>query len=93
MNIATRILNGEADAEFDAVRAAIAQRQKMLASVKMTTFKVGDTVTFNQQTNPKYLRGQQAIISKVNQTTVTVDLVQPMGRFSRGIRVPASLLS
>lgn len=90
--IAHRILNGEADSEFAAIRAAMKQRSKALAAVRVASYSPGDKVRFSSEVRPKYLAGQEAVVKRVLQSNVVVDLVQPAGRFSTDIRVPATLL-
>jgi hypothetical protein len=56
-------------------------------------FRVGMKVRFNQHTNPTYLRGTIATITKVNPVKVQVRLDIPMGRFGEGvINVPTSII-
>jgi hypothetical protein len=58
-----------------------------------THFRVGMKVRFNQRTNPIYLRGTIATITKVNPVKVQVRLDIPMGRFGESvINVPTNII-
>ena len=68
------ILDGVADDNIDALNGAIEQRRKLKDNRKMLFIAPGDIVRFNRQARPKYLQGHTATVTKVNKTTVLVDI-------------------
>lgn len=86
------IVRGERDSEIEEIMRACKDRRDQLNSIKIYEFQEGDKVRYNGQTNPKYLRGVVGTIRKVNRTKVVVDLDKPVGRFSRGITTPTSMI-
>lgn len=90
--IPTRILNGEADGEFEQIQAAIKQRRKTLGTIKMAGLKPGDKVTVSAAVRPKYLAGATATVVRVKQSNISVRLDQPVGRFQGMLDLPSTLL-
>jgi len=93
-NIIVEIVKGTFDESLDDLNYYIRERQNVLNVGKLLRIKVGDTVMFNDNTNPQYLRGLLATVTKVNRKTVVVDLIDgPVGRYGRsGIRTPLALV-
>jgi hypothetical protein len=96
--VITKILNGELDADLDAMKEAISARRKSLRAQKSTenflTFKTGSRVRFTDAVHPQYLRGVECTISDKRRTKVTVNLDAAVGRFRAGsdIIVPPEML-
>jgi len=92
--LAQAILNGNHDADIDAIEQAIATRRAALGTSKVTfeSLKVGDRVRISPTAKPTYLRGLPATITKKNRTRVVIDLDAPAGRFHTNITAPPSLL-
>lgn len=88
------IYAGLYDDTLDTLSEAIKNRVTNLEQRQIATLKKGDTVRFNSKTRPKYLVGVEAVVIKVNKTTVTVDIPSrdTFERFGGIVRVPASLL-
>lgn len=90
------ILNGVADDDLDKLNLAIKQRRELRNSKKILFISPGDKVRFNLQANPKYLQGHTAIVKKVNNTTVSVDLPDDYSlrkyRGSKNVRCPISIV-
>lgn len=74
------------------IMAACRRRDERTTSQKFFTFNVGDSVRFNQNTHPTYLRGAEAKIVKMARTRVVVELKNPVGRFSGRIRTSVDLI-
>lgn len=89
------IVGGELDQQQDRIAAAFKQRKKLLEARVMSAIKPGDRVKFNDKVRPRYMAGQLATVTKVNETTVTVNLDQNAGRFGegRGLKCPIGLLT
>ena len=85
------ILTGEYDEALDVLIADLQDRKRRLAP-KATDFTVGDAVKFGPNTNPKYLIGVPATVTKVNRTKVVVDLNERHNRFFKNITTPTSML-
>jgi hypothetical protein len=91
------ILEGVADDNVDALSAAIISRREIKNSKKILFISPGDTVKFNAQASPKYLRGHTATVTKVNKTTVTVDIPEDAWGArkycgAKNIRTPISIV-
>jgi hypothetical protein len=85
------LLSGSLDAHLDEMSRIIKVRQEINAP-QVWDFIEGQTIQFNNRVNPKYLRGAEAVVKKINRTRVVVDLVEPRGRFSKNITVPLTLI-
>lgn len=85
------LFTGEFDEYLDGMEQTIREYRKSKAP-KIWEFKVGDTVKFNDNTNPKYLRGQSATVKKINRTKIVVDLDCRQGRFFHNVTVPLTLV-
>lgn len=87
---------GALDAEMDAIANAVSIRRDAIKRIKDINLRAalaeGDTVWFGMTVNPAYLRGQKAIVRKFNPKKIVVDLPAPIGRFSKGIICPPSIL-
>ena len=90
--VLTAIRNGTLDANLDLIRNATVERPKARAP-KAYEFRPGQRVFFNNNTRPHYLRGAEAVVVKVNQVKIVVDLVVPMGKFNKNVTVPTSLIA
>lgn len=80
------ILDGAFDGEESILYDAIKERGKQIEARKAFTFKVGDTVIFNEKARPKYLFENEVkgVIKKINRTTAVVKLGDDAGRFAGG---------
>lgn len=85
------ILTGDFDAHLDTLIADLRDRKARTAP-KASDFTVGDAVKFGPNTNPKYLIGVPAVVTKVNRTKVVVDLNERHNRFFKNITTPTSML-
>lgn len=83
------IVQGKYDqTQMDGIVEAVVFRRKQLVPF----IHVGDLVKFNERTKPTYLIGVTGKVTKVNNKRVQVLLDHPVGRFSRTIMSPKSLL-
>lgn len=95
-----RIAQGLFDGQEDALYDAIKRRRKVTDTIKTQTFQIGDKVTFNRSTRPKYLHagGVVATILNVNTTGVLLQMPDSIlgdtgGRFEgREMNCPASII-
>jgi len=87
----TPLFMGEFDEYLDGMIHTINEYKKS-KSPKIWEFQVGDIVKFNDNTNPKYLRGHSATVKKINRTKIVVDLDCRQGRFFKNITVPLALV-
>lgn len=76
----------------------INDRQKRLApkvaGISIRDARVGQKVVFNERVRPTYLRGQTAVITKVNRERVKLKLDNPLGRFgSKPVNTPVSIIN
>ena len=82
--------------DLECIKSAldIANQEERMRSneEKMSEYRVGDRVKFTCTTRPEYLRGMTATITDIKRKRVVVNLDRPIGRFSRGIRTPVSLI-
>ena len=90
------ILDGVADDNIDSLTAAIKQRREVANGRKLLFINPGDKVVFNRSARPKYLQGIEAKVTKVNKTTVTVDIPEDAwgAKKFRGtnVRTPISIV-
>lgn len=85
------ILRGDYDANLGNIIDAVKMRKDALAP-KAWDFSVGDRVRYISGVRPKYLAGEEGIVSKVNRTKVVVKLDRAVGRFYGNITTPTSLI-
>ena len=90
-NFIIPLFHGEYDEYLDGMIDTI-QRYKREKAPKIWEFKVGEAIKFNMATNPKYLRGAQGTIRKINRTKVVIDLDHPHGRFHKNISTPLTMI-
>jgi len=95
--IINTIVSGNVDAALDSINNAIRLRRKTLDQSKGLFMNIGDTIVFNTHASPKYLQGQTAIVKKVNEKTVVVDIPEDaVGarryRGAKNIRCPFSIV-
>lgn len=83
--------SGEFDNDLLQLSAAVNARIKA-TEPQAEDFIEGQVVRFNNRVKPKYLQGKTATIRQINRTRVVLDLENPVGRFSRGIVTPPSLI-
>lgn len=95
MNKLTDILNSISSGEFDKditlLSNAIINRRDRLNYQMLNSIRPGDVIMFNGKCTPKYLRGVKATVQGIGRNRITVDLAQPIGRFSRNVRVPLGI--
>lgn len=85
------VFKGEYDEYLDGMIDTIQKRKRDMAP-KIWEYQVGDVVRFNQNTNPKYLRGAQGIVKKINRTKVVIDLDERHNRFYKNITTPLTMI-
>lgn len=90
-NVVVPTMNGEYDEYLDNMIEIVKQR-RAAKSPQIWEFQVGDVVKFNDNTNPKYLRGVSATVKKINRTKIVVDLDCRQGRFFHNVTVPLTLV-
>jgi len=91
-DIVTAIFSGNLDDRLLNLYRIIRERLTNAGKSKLHTLQVGQEVTLCPNITPEYLRNKKAIVRKINRTTVVVDLVIPIGIYSRGIRCSPSFL-
>jgi hypothetical protein len=87
------IANGELDPHLAALADAIHARRVLLHTVRsasaLAELCIGDAVRINRHVRPRYLYGEYGVIADLDDHSVTVRLVRPIGRFRSGeIRCP-----
>jgi len=91
------LLNQIADGALDPHLAALAQaidaRRHQHHTVRSVTalamLDVGARVRINQHLRPRYLQGSRGTVTEIDDATATVELDQPVGRFTSGqLRCP-----
>jgi hypothetical protein len=96
-DLATDIITGNLDSDLSRIVEAVRERQHEIkdkqARVLRLSLEPGATVYFVSTCHPTYLRGVKAIVRKLNPKKVVVDLLQPAGRFHKGIICPPTLLT
>jgi hypothetical protein len=83
-DLAMAIMSGQYDADLDTLTNVIRERRKQQEQVKGMFLRPGDRVCFNDKVRPKYLRGAQATVVKVNKTRAVIQLDDKTGRFGTG---------
>jgi hypothetical protein len=91
--IVEAIYNGEADDGFDAIFAAIKDRERAVASIRAATLKVGDRIRLTNL-RPKYLVGATGtILERGNgKGRFVVQLDDPTTRYGAEVRASAGML-
>ena len=64
------------EAQLSQIEQAVKQRKEIVLSRMVLDLKPKDIVRFNSKTRPKYLVGLEAEVTKVNQKTVGVKIVE-----------------
>ena len=87
------IAAGELDEHLVALADAVHARRALLHTVRSATaiaeLCVGDPVRINRNVRPGYLYGEHGVIIDLDDHTVTVRLLRPVGRFRTGeLRCP-----
>ena len=87
------IAAGELDEHLIALADAVQARLRLLHTVNsaaaLAQFCVGDTVMFNRRIRPRYLEHELAVVTEVDDRSVSVRLWRPVGRFGEGeLRCP-----
>lgn len=88
------IADGSLDAHRDAIYERFRRRDSMQRMEKVAAFAPGDTVVFNDKVRPAYLKGVKATVVKVNQTSVSVRIDNPLqaGRYGGITKCPVNLV-
>lgn len=84
---------GELDAHLVAIADAVHARRQLLRTVRsaqaIAELCVGDAVMFTNGIRPRYLEHELAVVTDVDDRTVSVRLSRPVGRFGeRELRCP-----
>jgi hypothetical protein len=84
--VATAILNGKLDGEFDTIREAMKQRKDAQSAILKASLKIGDRVRFISG-SPKYLIGLEAIVRDKKQKRIGIEFVDKIAakRFGYGV--------
>jgi len=92
--IQTEIRNGDLTVEDLILISSLCNHLKSKAQVEFTAaLKIGDTVVFNNNVNPRYLKGVEALVTKLNPQSIRVQVTDPKaGRFQGNIRSHRSLV-
>jgi len=90
-DILNLISSGEFDKDITLLSNAIITRRDRLNYQMLNTINPGDTIMFNGKCRPKYLRGVKATVKGFGRNRIVVDLAQPIGRFSRNVKVPLGI--
>lgn len=92
--ISQEILDGKHDEHLDEIIRAAQARGKRVIRAELD---YGQMVWFNENSNPRYLKGVQGKVQRVNRETVTLDISgeADAGRFTgaRNLRVPMNWIS
>lgn len=91
------IVSGSVDSHLDTIMDAVKLRREQINNSKILFLNIGDTVKFNSQASPKYLRGIEATISKINRTTVNVNISEDTWgarryRGAKNVRTPIAII-
>lgn len=84
---------GELDHHLVAIADAVHARRALLHTVRAATaiaeLCIGDPVRINRNVRPGYLQGEHGVIIDLDDHSVTVRLLRPIGRFRSGeLRCP-----
>ena len=94
-DVVKAILSGEVTT-YDAIYDAIKLKKETDAAQNLITVSVGDTFRFTDNSNPKYLKGLSAKVTKKNRKTVVVTTPDDSdyGRFSNcaHLKVPTTMV-
>jgi len=74
MDVATAILNGKLDDDFETIREAMKQRKDAKNALMKASLNIGDRVRFISG-SPKYLIGLEAIVRSKKQTRIGIEFV------------------
>ncbi len=85
------ILAGRHDDMLRDIKEITRKREKALAAMVHGTLKVGDSVQFNENTNPKYMIGALATVTKILPKNIDVEMAETVGRFEVGFPVRTSV--
>jgi tyrosine-protein phosphatase YwqE len=91
--IINAIVNGHLDGEFDKIKDAIKLRKRTKEQAVGLHLTPGQEVTLNERIRPKRLVGKKAKVVKVNQTTVTITLVETDSRYRGQVKCPLSFIT
>ena len=91
--VRTAIITGELDNELDGLTQAISFRRSQQVNQTRINLSVGQHVWFNQSVRPTYMVGAEAIVKKINRKRIEVDLLEPAGRFHKGVRATLSIIT
>jgi hypothetical protein len=95
-DIVNDIVKGDFDNHLDEIANAIHNRRDIVNRIKTISIPIGATVKFNDKINPKYLKGQEVTVKKVNKKTVVCDfpINESFKRFSgaANVKVPTSTI-
>lgn len=88
-----QIAGGELDHHLVAIADAVHARRALLYTVRAATaiaeLCIGDPVRINRNVRPGYLQGEHGVIIDLDDHSVTVRLLRPIGRFRSGeLRCP-----
>lgn len=85
MDVATEILNGSLDNDFETIREAMKQRQDAKSALMKASLNIGDRVRFVNG-RPKYLIGLEAIVKDKRQKRIGIEFVDKAaaGKFGYG---------
>jgi hypothetical protein len=91
------IARGELDNELGVLGAVLNERVRLLATAQAVTtlasLRIGDRVRINHNAKPNYLHGRAGTVTGWAGQNVTVQLDQPIGRFTTGqLRCPPLIL-
>jgi hypothetical protein len=92
-NAITAILSGQLNAaELAGISAAIKEYRALQGRRVYYALQPGAKVRFVTSARPVYLAGATGTVRELRKTKVVVDLDTPVGRFSRGIVTPTTLI-
>lgn len=87
------IYRGELDEHLDRLATSIRNRREALANGKRGKMEIGSIVYLNNTTRPAYLQGAAVEVVKFNTKKIVVNMVNPIGKWDKNVRVPLSLIS
>ena len=80
------------DEDVRRMARAAKREQKRREAAGSLQFTSGQAVRFVQNVNPKLLAGRDAVVVGFTESKVVVDLLQPVGRWHRGMRCTPTIL-
>ncbi len=92
-----QIASGALDPHLSQIAEAICARSLLLQTIASTKalaeLTVGDRIRINSQATPRYLHGIEGTVVEVDESSATVCVHRPVGRFKSGeIRCPPLVL-